>query len=1086
EEILRLIMETVHMAREQTPLAAKSDDAGSQRSAAGLMSSILRPRAANERETPAAFLKFPSPRYHIPDVEKKIRNIIDTVCKPQGSRKASLRTVDWNAVNAVMRQKRLKEFTGSEKYILHAVSIKDAAGKELLGFPMIEGSSSLLDLLPSVSYEKDGQLHIFITKGFYDDYFKISHMGRSIGQKRLQSLRLAELIDHETFEHSSAGMGLPPDERHHAAATRARYFIPPGGTISCYHRWTIDALAHNKEGRKGLEVLLDEYEFRVQEDNVQATYEKAFYEKAKRALLGRKKFSSETQIDAIHILRTYQYGDMPAFRELCKAARVDPAGLNDVIEAEEARHVRNEIDGFHPDPALTVEDTTEMNTEKDPLKRRVKKTPKRPEEKEEIFASYRKAQERLGGLIANFVIVDDAVYQEEVTPVLEYLIHLGNGTGPFEDLSGNSPEEKKASSEKKAKIGIDILNKWLECIIEAAKRGVVIGDCKLENFGVTKDGEVVLFDLAPKTFTEKEDMSDSEWCAWAAVQIKEGINEGACQLAVLGEREEIRGTYIPPDPNMKILKELRAKKWLKFLEEKMSGRYIKARYEPVPSVAIFEWPEEDPEFINDFKSTVTQSEGKAKAEWRRITFIPNEIAKEEILQLIMQNIQAPAAGKAKRATRPRRPVAKLMSSVLRPQAFAERAMRQGKDGREEFLEGWYEDKLFVFDNRVKKVRPLRIVRGDKITDPTEIAIIRRGIDEWLDTNEIKYYMVLMMAKANPAFADWYYVLSDDGSLEAFAFLADNWMGTVLEIAPWNRREKGNARRFVGLGPQFFTYCMKIMTDSSEEAGILLIHPKLQKMLDNTSAGLNRLEHRTRKHTEALMKWQRSIIERLIDQYGFAGSNRLSGDVTLPRQLYQLRNPFETDMNEGQEQWIEVRNYVSDEPTKGMFRVYVNPTREEIDKAVEIAKQVLARSDAPAAAFKYLTPDSITRGYPGNTKIVFYLATPQDVLQLVKILRSHPSYHNLAPAKALMDTIPVDSITMISGGTREDLAKRKPEAISRTAVLVEVFKAEGVSLHDGQSSFGWVIPADGAKLQSLFFVAAEQRPVKPDRNAQAYI
>jgi len=192
------------------------------------------------------------------------------------------------------------------------------------------------------------------------------------------------------------------------------------------------------------------------------------------------------------------------------------------------------------------------------------------------------------------------------------------------------------------------------------------------------------------------------------------------------------------------------------------------------------------------------------------------------------------------------------------------------------------------------------------------------------------------------------------------------------------------------------------------------------------------------------------------------SKGLPAGVTMSRQLYQAK-AFETALGEGQEVWLQVYNDGPDNFDN--FRVYVNPGQGMLDKAVEIAKGVLGRSDAPHASFKYLSSESLIREqHKGATKLVFYCKTAEDAVRIAQIFRSHPSYGDLGSSGALTDTLPIDNVMMVSGGTREDTDARKPQAIEKLAVLVGAFNEAGIPLANGRFNDGRTrIPANPDEL-----------------------
>ncbi|MCX5699927.1 MAG: HEAT repeat domain-containing protein, partial [Candidatus Omnitrophica bacterium] len=225
---------------------------------------------------------------------------------------------------------------------------------------------------------------------------------------------------------------------------------------------------------------------------------------------------------------------------------------------------------------------------------------------------------------------------------------------------------------------------------------------------------------------------------------------------------------------------------------------------------------------------------------------------------------------------------------------------------------------------------------------------------------------------------------------------------------------------------------------------------------------------------------RETVSRDVESSAAAPS---PAGVIAPRQLYQTKS-FETALGEGQLVWLQVYNDGSDNFDN--FRVYINPKQGTLDKAVEIAKQTLARSEAPHAAFKYLAPESLFREqHPGETKLVFFCKTAEDAVQIARIFSSHPSYNDLGPSKALTDTLPIDNIMSVSGATREDVAARKPQAIEKLATAVGAFKHEGIILMDGKLNDSMTrIPANPSELVHLIGQSAVAVPATASQASQS--
>ncbi|NQU18333.1 MAG: hypothetical protein HQ564_09760 [Candidatus Saganbacteria bacterium] len=188
--------------------------------------------------------------------------------------------------------------------------------------------------------------------------------------------------------------------------------------------------------------------------------------------------------------------------------------------------------------------------------------------------------------------------------------------------------------------------------------------------------------------------------------------------------------------------------------------------------------------------------------------------------------------------------------------------------------------------------------------------------------------------------------------------------------------------------------------------------------------------------------------------GLSAPNHAAKSV---RTLFMGKRTFETALGEGQQVWRDIANYEG--PGRDTFRVYINPHPDRLDAAVKIAKQVLSREDCPEAAFKFIE-SGFTRKFEGETKLVFYCDTAKDAMQITKIYMSHSSFNTLGPSKALMDTLPLNNLVMVSGSPREEVAKKGSGEMQRLHLLIIAFRAAGLSLKDG-------------------FLSLDQRPISSD-------
>ncbi|NQT95297.1 MAG: hypothetical protein HQ572_02495 [Candidatus Omnitrophica bacterium] len=683
--------------------------------------------SAERKSSGAGFLKIPGQQ--IEGAYQKVQSIIDSICRPHEKDSDTIVAIsgrDWASINHLMLYKGLREYSKDERPVLHVIDTKKEKSyhADLFGFPLVERSDDLTDSAPAVSYvsEDDKKLHIFVTKLFYLDFLQITEMRPSIILRRLQIMRLAELIDHEVFEHSKEAERLPLDGRHHQAALRSRYFIPGKEQISSYHKWIIDALALSSTGRdyqRRLLVLDASRPTAVETD--QALYENNFYKYLEDSYT-RGALPNRTCRHAYHILRAYRHGDMQTYNSLCEALGIDSSALDMSIREREERDTEDLIAAFRPDTVLR--DSAEMVVATSTDSTIVEKTPKneslhfvdtvfhednvlgmqyirelsedlsagrfvedfsiaraedrqkaaylfdlykifilRPQDhsieenlpqdacysrvyrfiydyanrdntdrldagQEAILASYRNAQNILGGLIAEFVIIRNKVYQEKVVPLDQYLAGLNQGTGPCASF-------RDTPAGLRQKISIGMLIQCLECFIEAAKRGLIISDFKLENFGVRDDGSVVLIDLGSATFSGISHIDAEERRCFVnrlERKLDSLANEDAARPATARVSLH-RGGMNPQrdrwDHLWEQIKEVthRERERLQLTHRGLSsyGRIDRGGYHALDACGYT-------------LSTVAPSRQAEATAHRRTTFVPTHATREGMLQLIMQEV----------------------------------------------------------------------------------------------------------------------------------------------------------------------------------------------------------------------------------------------------------------------------------------------------------------------------------------------------------------------------------------------------------------------------------------------------------------
>ncbi|MBD3379849.1 MAG: AAA family ATPase, partial [Candidatus Omnitrophica bacterium] len=250
----------------------------------------------------------------------------------------------------------------------------------------------------------------------------------------------------------------------------------------------------------------------------------------------------------------------------------------------------------------------------------VRKTPKgeTPGQNETIIKSYQRAQNALGGLIADFTVIDGIIYQERVTPIMGYLRDLIDEKGVFSGCGWLTDEDKTA-------LAADIMQKCLQCVIDIGKRGFIPTDAKFTNFGVRGNGEVVMYDLGVMSFTDKEEMMETG--------IMSGLLTNTYRLLnIVNKASEDSGKpYFFRDGEYA---ERMGSRWARLWIEMTSGRTVPP--EETPSWIYFE---DGDAFAERFRREF-QKHSESRDEHRRITYIPTDIAKEEILHLIMKAVVA--------------------------------------------------------------------------------------------------------------------------------------------------------------------------------------------------------------------------------------------------------------------------------------------------------------------------------------------------------------------------------------------------------------------------------------------------------------
>jgi len=586
-------------------------------------------------------LKIPGPRGTTEDLlyrnyDSEFIKAIEEMCEKAEMDGSTRVVVDWAGINSILRHKGLGAYPLDSQCVLH--SVKDPRVEGILGFPLKKDVSSIKDVVPVIPYvsKRDGKLHIFVTEAFHNRYLLMSHISHSAQVNSVKILRLAEILDHEIFEHSPEMKSVPLSERHHRAAIRARYFIPSGRHLSGYHKWIIDNLARTEAGRAHIAVILDEYRPQTA-DAGGARYEKEFYDYAK-SVLPREVYSEQTQEAAHRIFDAYLYGDMAAFENYSKSSGIDPARLGGLIEQEENFHLKNALEGFFSDPGevhtitTTTQTDVDINERFNIVRKRMKKD--MPESEREYFVTNCKAAQRcLGGVIANFALIDNMIYQEKVTPIPQYLIELIDEVGRFEYLRGYPPDRKE---KEKAAIAEALFQKFLESLVSVEKCGVLVLDYKFLNFGIRDDGEIVLIDLGALKFLNKEDEFRMEFLN--ADTIAANLYMNLYRITNLGIKDVddtfSDHTFISKDEEARCKEE-----WGRIWTGLVSGSNI----EIIDGKWIWKPEVHGNKFIDVVKDAFPKTPEEVRREWRRATFIPTLFTREKVLGVIMSAVAAKGA-----------------------------------------------------------------------------------------------------------------------------------------------------------------------------------------------------------------------------------------------------------------------------------------------------------------------------------------------------------------------------------------------------------------------------------------------------------
>jgi len=260
----------------------------------------------------------------------------------------------------------------------------------------------------------------------------------------------------------------------------------------------------------------------------------------------------------------------------------------------------------------------------------------------QILDSYEHSTQELGGLVVSYEIIDNRIYPEVITPVLTYLFDLANGAGTCAHLSDMPREERR-------KLGEKVLEKCKEIAIEAAKRGKIVRDIKLQNIGIREDGEVVIYDLGPATF-EDEESNAGDLTSYLISR----AGAGYTSLRYLGDPDmsdnELERFVTTDEESLVALRESWARKW----KELVSDNPDRAGWVNLPASASRAGLGYDREastgadglkLVDEIAKQLEQTEDPT-GHYRSICFIPTETAKAKIISAIIEELTSYSVGAA--------------------------------------------------------------------------------------------------------------------------------------------------------------------------------------------------------------------------------------------------------------------------------------------------------------------------------------------------------------------------------------------------------------------------------------------------------
>jgi hypothetical protein len=517
----------------------------------------------------------------------------------------------------------------------------------------------------------------------------------SFAHRNLQILRWAEIIDHECFENSNLLVNVPEGRRHHMAALRARYFTAKAKlspyhkwaidtlattTDGCLHlegilnerrpsdqdpeqrryerhfvRYLKNAakrIKHSEDAQVKAHHIMRVYRhgdwpafFALSEscgieavtlnDRIEAVEKKEVLREVRGFSVDRSLTdSSETNVEIDYrkgIVR--KMAKVKYFEFISQRLMKDRVGKQFLLALCSSLYATGSVDVYSNDGQMVAAAYIYNLYRVGSASRGFL----RPDEAQvvydalsdyqsmtELLASYTSARDRLGGLIAEFAVINGVIYQERVIPLTECLVELAQGKGYFRGL-GN------ASLEQKVQIGKDLLQKCVAVTVEAAHRGMLIVDGKLTNFGVTANGEVVLFDLGPATFLSLEmpeiAMSLYDFEGLNAMNMSRLLN-----LAILKSNEGVVSRIKDKRP-VEELGEALARVWI----EMLSGRVAAENARPE-----WDWANDGKKLTERISRAIprTPEEIQQSARLhRRITFVPTALAREQIFRVIIQEYE---------------------------------------------------------------------------------------------------------------------------------------------------------------------------------------------------------------------------------------------------------------------------------------------------------------------------------------------------------------------------------------------------------------------------------------------------------------